>query len=195
LDKHLPVAAGIGGGSADAAAALRLLARRNEIPLDDARLAQAALQVGADVPVCLAARARMMRGVGEELSSPVALPPLAAVLVNPGVPLATRDVFARFSLKPGTAGTDDRMPADFASLIGWLDRHGNDLAAAAIACAPVIAEVLTALRALSGARLARMSGSGATCFALFAAEAEAEAAARRLKAAHQDWWIAATRLH
>ncbi len=193
LEKHLPVAAGIGGGSADAAAALRLLARCNGISLDDARLAQAALQVGADVPVCLASRARMMRGVGEQLSAPVALPPLPAVLVNPGVPLGTRDVFARFTVKHDVA-TGDSVPADFESLIGWLDRRGNDLTAAAITCAPVIAEVLTALRALTGVRLARMSGSGATCFALFAAPAEAEAGARRLQAAHRGWWIAATEL-
>jgi 4-diphosphocytidyl-2-C-methyl-D-erythritol kinase len=194
LEKQLPVAAGIGGGSADAAAALRLLARRNGISLDDARLAEAALQVGADVPVCLASQARIMRGVGEQLSAPVALPPLAAVLVNPGVPLGTRDVFARFSLKPDGARTGNGVPADFESLIGWLDRQGNDLTAAAITCAPVIAEVLTALYALGGARLARMSGSGATCFALFGSPAEAEAGARRLQAVHAGWWIAATEL-
>lgn len=194
LDKQLPIAAGIGGGSADAAAALRLLARLNGISLDDARLAAAALQVGADVPVCLASQARMMRGVGEQLSAPLALPPLTAVLVNPGVPLGTREVFARFSLKEGGARTDDGVPADFETLIGWLDRHGNDLTAAAITCAPVIADVLAALRAVPGARLARMSGSGATCFALFASPADAEAAARQLQAAHPGWWVAATQL-
>lgn len=193
LEKHLPVAAGIGGGSADAAAALRLLAHHNGVSFDDARLAQAALQVGADVPVCLVSRARIMRGVGEQLSAPVALPRLPAVLVNPGVPLGTRDVFARFTVKPYVA-TGDSVPADFESLIGWLDRRGNDLTAAAITCAPVIAEVLTALRALTGVRLARMSGSGATCVGLFAAPAEAEAGARRLQAAHRGWWIAATAL-
>lgn len=194
LEKNLPVAAGIGGGSADAAAALRLLARLNEISLDDARLAAAAVQIGADVLVCLASKARIMQGAGEILSAPVALPVLPAVLVNPGVPLATRDVFARLSLRRSASPAPARVPQAFEGLLAWLAARGNDLTDAAIAGAPVIADVLAGLGALPGARLARMSGSGATCFALFGTDGEAEAAARRLQAAHPAWWVAATPL-
>ena len=188
LEKNMPVAAGIGGGSADAAAALRLLARANGLPLGDARLAAAALAIGADVPVCLESHARIMRGVGEELSAPLDLPKLPALLVNPGVPLATRDVFARLAGKLGKASSGE-VPRDAAPLLEWLQANGNDLTAPAIACVPVIAEVLSALSALPGARLARMSGSGPTCFALFPTPADAAAAGRALQAGHKDWWI------
>ncbi|HLA20112.1 MAG TPA: 4-(cytidine 5'-diphospho)-2-C-methyl-D-erythritol kinase [Pseudolabrys sp.] len=190
LEKRIPVAAGIGGGSADAAAALRLLARLNGIALDDPRLSEAALAVGADVPVCLESRARFMRGIGEKLSPPLTLPALAAVLVNPGLPLSTREVFAKYSLATGAAESRDDVPADANELIDYLVRQSNDLTKAAIACEPAIASVLDALRVLPGVRLARMSGSGPTCFALFGSREEAEAAAQRLKAARQDWWIA-----
>jgi 4-diphosphocytidyl-2-C-methyl-D-erythritol kinase len=190
LEKRLPVAAGIGGGSADAAAALRLLARLNGIAFDDPRLSAAALAVGADVPVCLAARPRIMRGLGERLSAPLELPSLPAVLVNPGVPLATRALFAKFVGAPGGPESLGDVPLGLDALIEFLARHGNDLTDAAIACVPVIADVLDALRALPGVRLARMSGSGPTCFALFGSREAADAAAQRLKAARQDWWIA-----
>ena len=188
LAKNIPVAAGIGGGSADAAAALRLLARANGLPLDDARLAAAALAAGADVPVCLASRARIMRGVGEELLAPLDLPKLPALLVNPGVPLATRDVFTRLADNFSKASSA-AVPRDAAALLEWLAAHGNDLTEPAIACVPVITEVLSALSALPGARLARVSGSGPTCFALFASPADAAAAGRALQAGHKDWWI------
>lgn len=191
LEKNIPVAAGLGGGSADAAAALRLLARANSLAPDDPRLAEAAPAVGADVPVCLESHARIMRGVGEELSAALDLPQLAALLVNPGVPLATRDVFARFAGnqdgKPSLAG----VPRERGALIEWLGTHGNDLTHSAIACVPVIADVLQALSAMPGARLARMSGSGPTCFALFASPGEATAAAQRLKTERKDWWVRA----
>jgi 4-diphosphocytidyl-2-C-methyl-D-erythritol kinase len=192
LTKNLPVAAGIGGGSADAAAALRLLARANGMAADDARLAGAALEVGADVPVCLASKACIMRGVGELLSDPYGLPPLPAVLVNPGVPLATRDVFARFFGTPRSKKYLANVPITFDGMIGFLNEHGNDLTQAAIACAPVIIDILMALRALPAVQLARMSGSGPTCFALFRSAGEAEAAARRLKIERKEWWICAT---
>jgi 4-diphosphocytidyl-2-C-methyl-D-erythritol kinase len=188
LEKNIPVAAGIGGGSADAAAALRLLARANGLPLDDTRLAAAALAAGADVPVCLASRACVMRGVGEELSAPLDLPKLPALLVNPGVPLATRDVFAKLAGKFSKTSSAE-VPRDFAALTAWLVAHGNDLTEPAIACVPAIAEVVSALNALPAARLARMSGSGPTCFALFASPADAAAAGRALQAGHKDWWI------
>ena len=197
LDKHIPVAGGVGGGSADAAAALRLLARLNDLSFDDARLMTAALRTGADVPVCFVSRACVMTGVGERLSPPLHLPELAALLVNPRVGVATRDVFAAL----GKAGlpNDGRalgdIPHDAGGLIEFLKSHGNDLTAPAIVCAPVIGDVLEALEAMPGVRLARMSGSGATCFALFATAAEAKAAESRLATRHPEWWAAATVLN
>jgi 4-diphosphocytidyl-2-C-methyl-D-erythritol kinase len=191
LSKKIPVAGGLGGGSADAAAALRLLARANDLPLDDARLADAALAVGADVPVCLESKARIMRGVGEKLSPPIALPRLAALLVNPGVPLATRDVFAGVLLAPGRAENLSPVPREADAVIDYLKAVGNDLTQAAIARAPVVAEVLRALAALPGSRFAAMSGSGPTCFALFMSQVEAAAAVRSLQAVHTGWWAQA----
>jgi 4-diphosphocytidyl-2-C-methyl-D-erythritol kinase len=198
LTKHLPAGAGLGGGSADAAAALRLLARANDVPLDDPRLAAAALATGADVPVCLDRKPRVMRGVGEILSAPVALPTLAVVLVGPGFPLATRDVFAALGLVPGERRcepcADAAIPSDEKALLAFLADHGNDLEAPAARLAPAIAGLLAALREQSGCRLARMSGSGTACFGLFASPGEADAAAQRLKAAHPNWWVQATEL-
>ena len=194
LEKNIPVAAGLGGGSADAAASLRLLARANSLAPDDPRLAEAAPTVGADVPVCLESNARIMRGVGEELSAALDLPPLAALLVNPGVPLATRDVFARFAGNQDGKTSLAGVPRECGALIEWLGAHGNDLTHSAIACVPVIADVLSALSVLPGARLARMSGSGPTCFALFTSPGEATAAAQRLKSERKDWWVCPTTL-
>jgi 4-diphosphocytidyl-2-C-methyl-D-erythritol kinase len=192
LAKNIPVAAGIGGGSADAAAALRLLARANDLALDDPRLAAAALATGADVPVCLDQRPRIMRGLGDLLSAPLELPRLAALLVNPGVPLATRDVFAAYAGTQANNRDLGSVPREHDAMIDFLNRHGNDLTQAAIACVPVIADLLARLRALPGARLVRMSGSGPTCFALFAATGEAAAAGRRLGAERKDWWVCPT---
>jgi len=194
LQKNLPVAAGIGGGSADAAAALRLLARVNGLPADHPALAAAALATGADVPVCLASAARVMRGVGEILSAPVALPALPAVLVNPGVPLATRDVFKAIAGMRGSDVALGPVPDEAEALFAYLDTHGNDLTAPAVACEPAVGAVLDALGQLPGVRRTRMSGSGPTCFALFDGTEQAEAAARQLKAARPDWWVEATRL-
>jgi len=197
LTKQLPVAAGLGGGSADAAAALRLLVHANRqifsrVDFADPALRAVALGVGADVPVCLESRARIMRGVGDELLPLLDLPPLPALLVNPRIPLSTREVFARLDGKFNDAPPLAEVPRDFAALIEWLSGHGNDLAGPAIGCVPVIGDVLAALRALPGSRIARMSGSGPTCFALFASAADAETAARLLHAAHRDWWICPT---
>jgi 4-diphosphocytidyl-2-C-methyl-D-erythritol kinase len=198
LDKRLPVAAGLGGGSADAAAALRLLAQSNGIALDDPRLYEAARATGADVPVCLDPRPRVMRGIGEILSAPLDLPPLPAVLVNPGVALATKSVFARWAPAVGQYGACD--PATLAGLtkredlLLFLMRQPNDLEFSAIALAPAVAEVLQALRGLPGRRLARMSGSGATCFALFSSAAEAIMAAKILSEKFPHWWVRASRL-
>jgi 4-diphosphocytidyl-2-C-methyl-D-erythritol kinase len=198
LTKRLPAGGGLGGGSSDAAAALRLLARANGIALDDARLAAAALASGADVPVCLEAQPRVMRGIGEILSSPIALPALFVVLVGPGFPLATKDVFAALGLKPGdkrgAACADADIPRDPECLLAFLTCQANDLEAPAIMLAPPIADLLDALRAQAGCRLARMSGSGTTCFGLFGSPAAAAAAEQKLKAAQAGWWVQATGL-
>ncbi len=196
LDKELPVAAGLGGGSADAAAALRLLGRANGLAGDDPRLGEAARATGADVPVCLDPRVRVMRGIGEVLSAPLDLPPLPAVLANPGVALATKAVFAGW--RPGAVQSAELATAmkreSLAQTLDWLGRQSNDLEDAAMTLAPVIAEVLAALRGLPGCELARMSGSGATCFALFATASAAAAAAKNLSGKYPHWWVRATEL-
>jgi len=189
LSKRLPVAAGLGGGSADAAAALRLLARANGIAADDPRLLQAARATGADVPVCLDPRPRLMRGIGDVLSAPLDLPRLFAVLVNPGVAVSTREVFAGLRLPPtAPPGT----PLDSAALMAEITSGRNDLEGPAIEREPAIAEVLAVLGKLPGCRLARMSGSGATCFGLFGSTAAASAAARSLRVGYPAWWVRAT---
>ena len=195
LDKRLPVAAGLGGGSSDAGAALRLIARANRLAHDDPRLYAAARATGADVPICLDPRARIMRGIGEVLSAPLPLPPLLAVLVNPGVALATRAVFAGWT--PAAAhgvAVDFDVVAKLKSreqFLQFLNTQANDLQEPAVALRPVVAEVLAALRGLPGCRLARMSGSGATCFALFANAAAARAAAEALRGKYPNWWVRA----
>jgi len=198
LEKNLPVAAGIGGGSADAAAALRLIARANDLSREDPRLYAAARATGADVPVCLDPRPRLMHGIGEKLSAPLVLPPLHAVLVNPGVSLATKDVFAGWTVAAKPAVALDlaalTKPVGYVRILRLLTTQPNDLEGAAIALAPAIADVLAALRALAGCGLARMSGSGATCFGLFASAAAANAAAKILLGRYSHWWIRATML-
>ena len=201
LSKRLPVAAGLGGGSADAAAALRLLARANGVALDDPRLMQAAQATGSDVPVCLDPKPRLMRGVGDVLSAPLDLPRLFAVLVNPGVAVSTRDVFAALNLASGPASGGASSPTPLVSE-GWggeptafvaaLAKERNDLEAPAIELEPAIANVLAVLQALPDCRLARMSGSGATCFGLFPTNAAAAAAARTLRVGYPQWWVRAT---
>ena len=198
LSKRLPVAAGLGGGSTDAAAALRLLAHHNRIAPDDPRLMAAARATGADVPVCLDPRPRLMRGIGERLSAPLALPALPALLINPRVSVATKDVFAALRAPPVAewASSDSAdaqwSAADKQALIELLARHRNDLEPPAISLHPAIAQALAALRGLDGCRLARMSGSGASCFALFDSHRAAAAAARVLRVARPTWWIRPT---
>jgi 4-diphosphocytidyl-2-C-methyl-D-erythritol kinase len=217
LVKRLPLASGIGGGSADAAGALRLLARLNGLAEDDPVLSRVAVTIGADVPVCLASRARLMSGLGEQLGPPLTLPPLFAVLVNPGVHVATAavfrelaapslraqrshpgdvkraapDGFAALAMTGGSSGTDRKTAAD---LIAALSETGNDLEAPARRLAPVIGDVLSRLAALPGCRLARMSGSGATCFALFDDCRQSAAAAKALRREEPGWWVKATLL-
>jgi 4-diphosphocytidyl-2-C-methyl-D-erythritol kinase len=194
LSKRLPVAAGLGGGSADAAAALRLLARANRIALDDPRLMEAARATGADVPVCLDPRPRLMRGIGDILSDPLDLPRLPAVLVNPGVAVPTRDVFAALNSAPVVEHAPVVPLPKAAALVDEIANGGNDLEGPAIELQPVIAEVLAVLRKLPGCRLARMSGSGATCFGLFDSTHASTTAARTLRVGYPAWWVRPTTL-
>jgi 4-diphosphocytidyl-2-C-methyl-D-erythritol kinase len=198
LHKVLPVAAGIGGGSADAAAALRLLARLNGLALDDQRLLKVALATGADVPVCLSSRACDMTGVGEMLL-PLNLPKLPSVLVNPRVPVATKDVFAALGLRNGEllVGATDVIespawPDDGATVSEWVEALSiinNDLEAPAKRIQPAIGDVLSALQRADGMLLSRMSGSGATCFAIFSDAAKAQAASDQIRREHPEWWV------
>jgi len=199
LLKVLPVAAGLGGGSSDAAAALRALASANGLAPDDPRLFDAAAAVGADVPVCLDPRARPMAGRGERLGPALRLPPLPAVLANPGAAVATPAVFAALGLERGAfldAPPAPRLEAgsDAARALQALKAGRNDLQASAMRIAPAIGDALAALTRLDGVRLVRMSGSGATCFALFDDRHSAARAARALCAAHPGWWVCATYL-
>ena len=186
LHKALPVASGIGGGSADAAATLRLLCRVWALDVEAAVLAGIGARLGADIPVCLARVPTRMGGVGEILTAAPRLPPAGMILVNPGVAVATPSVFRA---RTGAYSMDALLPAswpDAASLAADLARLGNDLQAPAISLCPEIAETLAALAGLPNCLLARMSGSGATCFALFATDAAAITAAQALPQNH--WW-------
>ncbi len=198
LDKHLPVAAGIGGGSADAAAALRLLVRANNLELDDPRVMDVARLTGADVPVCVQSHACVMTGVGENLLQ-LSLPRLPCVMVNPRVPVATKDVFQELGLKngqlrvgPGDVLRAPSWPSEGASVDDWIaavSSGTNDLEAPALKVEPIIGDVLAALGAAEGVRLARMSGSGATCFALFDNDTDAQRAAHAIQLAYPLWWV------
>lgn len=197
LLKRLPAAAGVGGGSSDAAAALRLLARLNALSLDDPRVIAAAQETGSDVPVCLVPRARMMSGRGEIVGPPLGLPPVFAVVVNPGVALSTPAVFAQIGLKPGEQsiwGAHPRIDASesFDGLLAKVRKGRNDMEDAASVLAPVVGHVLAVLAAARGAKLARMSGSGATCFALFENCHSAARAARVIRRDHPGWWVRST---
>ncbi len=187
LRKNLPVASGIGGGSADAAATLRLLSRLWQVRLP---APEALLALGADLPVCLAGQAARMQGIGEALA-PLALPPFWIVLVNPGVPVATAAVFAGLADRnnPPMPTPPDLRNGD--TLFAFLAGQRNDLEAPAVAVAPAIRKVLHAVAAQDACVLARMSGSGATCFGLFATEPPALAAADEIRRAEPTWWVAA----
>lgn len=193
LEKNLPVASGIGGGSADAAAAIRGLCRFWDLPVDDPRVGELALSLGADIPVCLAGSACVMRGIGEDLHPVRGVGPFPAVLVNPGVDVPTPAVF-----KARTGGfsspadwPDDVVPGN---TVLRLHDTQNDLEAAAIGLAPEIDDVLGALRQTAGISLARMSGSGATCFGLYETRDAAETAANTIRSAHPGWWTEATNI-
>lgn len=188
LEKHLPPASGLGGGSADAAAAVRALAGLWGVPLPEAG---ALLKLGADVPVCLASRPVRMAGIGERLLACPALPPAWLVLANPRVETPTRAVFAALE-RADNPPMPARLPAwpDAAALAGWIGRMRNDLEAPALALVPAVGRVKAALAAQPGCLVARMSGSGATCFGLFATADAARAAAGRLRADAPGWWVA-----
>ncbi len=200
LEKNIPAASGIGGGSADAAAALRgMMVRRADLAAPDwtppgdevlRPFAERILALGADVPMCLLSAPCRVRGIGEKLEF-LSLPPLPALLVNPRVPVSTGAVFAGLASRENAPMPED-LPAfaDAMELVEWLVQQRNDLQSPAISAAPVIGEVLEVLEALPGCRLARMSGSGATCFALFETESAAIEAGSTLKEHHPDWWLA-----
>lgn len=189
LEKHLPVSSGIGGGSADAAATLRLFAREAGLPQPSA---QSIVKLGADVPVCLEGVPLRLQGVGERLSAAPAMPPAWLVLVNPRVPLSTPQVFRALKMK-----TNPPMPATLPTfptvkdLAAFLRAHRNDLEPAAMSLVPEIAVVKAALDAQPNCLFQRMSGSGTTCFGLFAEKEAAETAAQSIAAQHRQWWVAA----
>lgn len=192
LIKRLPVAAGLGGGSSDAAAALRLLARANGLAVDDPRLHEAALATGSDVPACLYGRACLMQGRGEDIT-PLVLPRFGAVLVNPRVPVSTAEVFRLLAIPPGSLrGEAASPPSGREAILDWLRSEPNDLEPPARALAPMLGEVESALEATTGALLVRMSGSGATMFALYADCRAAARAAKMVSAAHPHWWVKST---
>lgn len=188
LTKELPAAGGIGGGSSDAAAALRLLCRLWDVAPSREDLAAIALKLGADVPVCLEPRPRHMSGIGEKLGVLPPFPGAGIVLANPGHPCATPDVFRAYSGPFSTPGMP-MLPGHSAhALARALTRERNDLTEAAVSVCPAIRDVLSALRDAPGTLLYRMSGSGATCFALYETPEKAKFAASRI--ARDGWWVA-----
>ncbi|MFT4959008.1 MAG: 4-diphosphocytidyl-2-C-methyl-D-erythritol kinase [Paracoccaceae bacterium] len=186
LEKHLPMAAGIGGGSSDAAAVLRALAQSHGVAV-----ANHVLSLGADLPVCMAAKTVRMSGIGEDIVAVDTVPALSAVLVNPGVAINTPDVFGALERRDGAAMAEIPAFVDVPDCVDWLRLQRNDMQPAAIGLMPVIGNVLAALEQ-SGALFARMSGSGATCFGLYASEAAARIAAKALSAEQTGWWVQPT---
>jgi 4-diphosphocytidyl-2-C-methyl-D-erythritol kinase len=191
LQKNLPVAAGIGGGSSDAAACLRALCQLNDMTPETTPLRSIALGLGADVPVCLVGRAAMMSGIGAEISALPNWPSFGVLLVNPHVGLSTAAVFAAHQASPRSALPAADMIQDQATAVDYLKNAGNDLTAAALQTAPVVQEVLTRLAQQPQVLFHAMSGSGATCFGLFANAAEARTACQQLQKAEPDWWLRA----
>lgn len=200
LDKRLPVAAGIGGGSADAAAVLRLARDANPDVAGAVDWAGLARALGADVPVCLGSIAAWMRGVGERIDVvDPALPLLDVVLVNPLVPVPadkTAQVFRRFQAGAARTGPSEAKVelATRSDVLALMARVGNDLATAAMVVVPAVRDVLAELQRCPGVDCAGLSGGGPTCFAVFADRKQAEAAAMQLAEGHPDWWVTAARL-
>lgn len=194
LDKQLPVAAGLGGGSSDAGVALKLARTALGLDIDDDALATLAATLGADGPMCLHARAAWVQGRGDQLTFEPRLPALPAVLINPGAASPTGSVYRAYDAAPtAPVDTPDPPPAwDTGAVVPWLARQRNDLERPAFEQQPAIEAAINAARALTGVRLARMSGSGATVFAVFDTQAAATAAAEVLRRRHPDWWATST---
>ena len=192
LYKNLPVAAGLGGGSADAAATLLALRALWNLPTDDITLNALAARLGADVPVCLTTRPSLVRGIGHDLLPAPPMPSFALLLVNPGLALSTAAVFEGLQKQFASSHPWRESPHNAVALAQSLAQRRNDMEPAARRLTPVIGDVIEALSALPGCRLARMSGSGATCFGLFDDLAGAEGAAKKLAAARTDWWVRAS---
>ncbi|BCG74680.1 4-diphosphocytidyl-2-C-methyl-D-erythritol kinase [Mesorhizobium sp. 113-1-2] len=192
LEKNLPVASGVGGGSSDAAAVLRGLAQTWGLDMGGAELARIGLSLGADVPMCLAAKPLVARGIGEALSIVPDFSALGLVLVNPGTPVSTADVFAALSHRDNEPLPPLPRRIDFHSLRNWLDVTRNDLEPAALALQPAIGRALSWLDK-AGSGFSRMSGSGATCFGLFETGNVAKRAAAEIRSRQPDWFVAATR--
>lgn len=193
LEKTLPIAAGLGGGSSDAGVALKLAARALGLDLTEAELAGITRVVGADGPMCLAARSAWAEGIGDRLTFEPALPPLHAVLANPGRPSPTGAVYRAYDAGATRSADRPDPPADWSpsTVIDWLARQRNDLQSPAVGLEPAIGTALSAMAA-TGARMTRMSGSGATVFGLFEDAAAATGAAASLRDIHDDWWVEAT---
>lgn len=193
LEKNLPVASGIGGGSADAAATLRGLRRLWSLPVEDERLREIGAELGADVPVCLFGEPARMRGIGERLDPVRALPEIPLVLVNPGFAVSTGSVFRALDHDTDALFRPPLpMGASLVQFAVWLQSSRNDLEPPALSIEPRIGTVLDALRSMDDVIIARMSGSGATCFAIFRTMASARAAQARLRASEPGWWVQAT---
>jgi len=196
LDKRLPIAAGLGGGSSDAGAALRLARRALDLAIDDEALEAVSAVVGADGPMCLRARSAWAEGRGDLLTDEPRLPSLPVVLVNPGAPSPTGAVYRAYDAGPGRAADRPDPPMDWSvpGVVDWLASSRNDLQPPAVALTPAVAEALAALEAAPGTVLVRMSGSGATVFALCLDDAAATRAAAAVRAAQPDWWVRSGRL-
>ena len=196
LDKRLPIAAGLGGGSSDAGTALKLARDVLDFGFDDDSLAAVAARIGADGPMCLHARTAWAEGRGEKLTFEPRLPPLPALLINPGIASPTGEVYRAYDTGPPAAADRPLPPTTWnvVAVLEWLARQRNDLQPSAAGRAPAIAGVIAAVAALPDARLVRMSGSGSTVFALFETPADAVSAGRRLSENHPDWWIMPTNL-
>ena len=188
LVKNLPIASGIGGGSADAAAAMRLL--QDALPVLAYGFIQTPTRLGADIPVCLLSQTCLMQGIGEKLIPLPTLGQMAAVLVNPGVPVSTATIFSAFD----KAGTSSKFHLPSGSLLEVTQSGRNDLQEIAISIEPIIQTVLNSITAQEGCQVARMSGSGATCFGLFSDLKQAQTAAATLTAERPDWWCVPTML-
>lgn len=195
LEKNLPVAAGLGGGSADAAALLRAVRVANVNYAAHVPWLQIAARLGADVPVCMGDRPALMWGIGENIAPVPHLPQVRAVIVNPRMPLSTADVFRELGAAPAAAPIQKPpIPPELhhlGDLLDYMRAHGNDLERPAARLLPSIGEMKAALEAQPGCLLAAMSGSGPTCFGIFADQAQARLAADRIAAAHSGWWVKA----